>query len=131
MTLVSMFKDAQPLRMLFGKNRNIELTTKNAYHHAGVEYRLDNHKLIEEARKPDETLLHHWLEHVKGKLEGWVIKYISGTEHGDEALYLGSYHDLQAVLCELDSGSGSPSRGMQGPIQVKDRNNKRPGAASN
>lgn len=114
-TLVSMVKNAEPLRVLFGKNRNIELKTKNAYRHAGKEYRLDNRNLIAATLQPGETHLHHWQERIKDWFEGWAITHFSGMVHLDEVLHLGSYHDLQAVLFELDRGSKNPSRNMQGP----------------
>ena len=118
LTLLGMLKDGHAIRMLFGSDRETELETENAYRHAGTEYRLNNKELIEQASVSTHNPLLGWLEHVLHKIKSRLIDKVTGYDHLDEALRLGHYHELQAVLCELDSKSKSRTRGLQGPLGV-------------
>ena len=118
--LLGRLKDGQALQMFFGADRDMELEGENAYHHAGMEYRLDNSALFEKASVSTHDPLRGWLEHLYHKVRAQVIRKITRLPHADDALRLVHYHELQAVLCELDARSKTRTRGLQGPLHVSD-----------
>lgn len=120
LTILDMLKQTPALHKLFGPNSATELTTENAYHHAGTEYRLDDHELLDAAASVGKGPLLNWLEEVNHNLfKRWIDK-VSGIDHLDEATEIARYHDFQAVLCQMDTGSARRTRGVQGPLGVPD-----------
>lgn len=118
--LLGMLKDGEALRMFFGPDRDIELETDNAYRHAGMEYRLDNSALFEKASVSTRDPLRGWLQHAFHKVRALLIDRVTRLPHADEALRIVHYHELQAVLCELDAKAKPRTRGLQGPLHVSD-----------
>ena len=118
LTLLDMAKNERELRKLFGPNSAVEETTENAYHHAGTEYRLDDHALIEAAANAKHGPLVNWVREINHKLLARWINKVSGIDHLDEATEIAQYHDFQAVLCQLDTGSARRTRGVEGSLGV-------------
>ena len=120
LTVMDMLKKTPALHKLFGPNSAAELTTENAYHHAGTEYRLDDHELIEAAAKAQDGPLVSWIKEVNYTIFQHVIDKVSGIKHLDQATQIAQYHDFQAVLCQLDTESARRTRGVQGPLGMPD-----------
>lgn len=120
LTLLDMAKNKAELRKLFGPNSAVEETGENAYHHAGTEYRLDDRALIAAAASAKHGPLVNWVREINHKLFARWLDKVSGIDHLDEATEIAQYHDFQAVLCQLDTGSAHRTRGVEGPMGVPD-----------
>ena len=118
--LLDMLKQTRAIHKLFGPDSAKELDNENAYHHAGMEYRLDDHKLIEAAAQIGHGPLRRWVEDVSAKIFTHLLDGATKIEHLDQLTQVAQYHDFQAVLCQLDAGSARRTRGMQGPLGVPD-----------
>ena len=122
LTVIEMLKQTRAIHKLFGENSASELDNDNdnAYHHAGMEYRLDDHALLDAAAKVGHGPLVNWARDVSSRIFQHLIDKVSGIEHLDQATGIARYHDFQAVLCQLDTGSARRTRGVQGPLGIKD-----------